>query len=121
MSVPYNNRAIITDKDKKPVPQYYNPKTDAYEPIEGEYGANSFLQKGTVIKKMWEGSSDGTMIFSEPMYGFGIINDGTSDLTFTINNQMVTVKVGEAFQDLFEPFTKIDIATKSPYRALVRV
>lgn len=35
----YNTKSIIKDVNKKPIPQYWNPDTDQYEPVEGENGA----------------------------------------------------------------------------------
>ncbi|MFK7695411.1 hypothetical protein ACI5FR_21615, partial [Paenibacillus sp. HJGM_3] len=35
----YNTKAIITDVNNKPVPQYYNPATDNYEAAQGSNGA----------------------------------------------------------------------------------
>lgn len=39
----YNTREIIKDKEGNPISQYYNPKTDQYEPLEGSHGANKVL------------------------------------------------------------------------------
>lgn len=35
----YNTKAILKDAHGKPIPQYYNSVTDAYEPVEGSDGA----------------------------------------------------------------------------------
>lgn len=35
----YNTKAIKTDVDEKPIPQYYNPVTDEYEVLQGTNGA----------------------------------------------------------------------------------
>ncbi len=34
----YNTQAILLDKDGNPIPQYYNPATDTYEPSQGASG-----------------------------------------------------------------------------------
>lgn len=34
----YNTKSIIKDVNGKPVPQYYNPTTDTYEPITSKNG-----------------------------------------------------------------------------------
>jgi hypothetical protein len=116
----YNTKPIITDVDRKPVPQYYNPKTDSYEVIQGRDGANSFIEKGRIVKDAWSGSTDITKNYASPMFGFGIVNDGTGDLTVTIGSISFTVKPGETFDDLFEGFTQIQITGNSAYRAVVR-
>jgi hypothetical protein len=36
----FNLKGLITDAFKKPVPQYFNPSTDQYEPIYGSDGAS---------------------------------------------------------------------------------
>jgi len=35
----YNSKAIKTDVNAKPIPQYYNPVTDEYEALQGTGGA----------------------------------------------------------------------------------
>lgn len=72
------------------------------------------------ITDKWEGNENVTKIFSTQMSGFYIKNDGASDLTFSINNMTFTVKVGEVFEDSFQPFNTVDIATTVAYRAYVR-
>lgn len=37
--MPYNTKKLKADQDKKPVPQYFNPDTDDYEPVYGRHGA----------------------------------------------------------------------------------
>lgn len=36
----YNTKSIVKDVNQKPVPQYYNPISDAYEVLQGTNGAN---------------------------------------------------------------------------------
>lgn len=117
--MPYNTKEIITDSKKQPVPQYYNPKKDQYEVIEGYQGANSFIQKGTIAEESWEGSADVVKTFPGNRYGFSIVNDGMEDLTFVINNQTRRVKPGEGYYSLFQAFTSVAILTNSSYRAEV--
>ena len=57
--------------------------------------------------------------FPTERYGFSIMNDGTADLSFTINGYTRTVKPGEGYNALFEPFTSVSIAATSAYRAEV--
>ena len=97
--MPYDNKAIILDKDKKPVPQYFNEETDQFEVIKG--------------------SSNLVKSFPSERYGFSIINDGNTDLTFEINGNKRTVKGKEPYNALFPGFKKVTIVTKSAYRAEV--
>lgn len=117
--MPYMDKQIIVDKDRRPVPQYFNPVTNQYEVIEGSNGANSFIQKGTVAQEAWEGSSNITKTFTSNRYGFSILNDGTADLTFTINGNTRRVKPGEGYNALFPAFTSVTITASSAYRAEV--
>lgn len=117
--MPYNTKGIIKDKNKEPVPQFFNDKTDQFEVIKGYAGANSFIQKGTVAEESWEGNSSIVKQFPEPRYGFSIVNDGTADLTFDINGQIRRVKPGEAYSSLFKGFTSVSIVAESFYRAEV--
>lgn len=34
----YNEKSILKDVNQKPIPQYWNPSTDRYEPVEGHNG-----------------------------------------------------------------------------------
>ncbi len=42
----YNTKAIKTDVDKKPIPQYYNPVTDEYDVLQGAAGAARHILYG---------------------------------------------------------------------------
>lgn len=117
--MPYNDQKIIRDADRLPVPQYFNESTNQYEPIKGRDGANSFIQLGTIAKEAWEGSGNITKTFPANRYGFSILNDGTGDLTFSINGQTRRVKPGEGYSALFSAFTQVTINTTSDYRAEV--
>jgi hypothetical protein len=117
--VAYNEKSIITDKDKRPAPQYFNEATNQYEAIKGRYGANSFIQLGTVAAEAWEGTTTETKNFPSDRFGFSIINDGTANLTFTINGQTRKLLPGEGYEALFEAFTSVQINATSPYRAEV--
>jgi hypothetical protein len=55
-----------------------------------------------------------------PWLSLSIINDGASDLTFTVNNITITVKANEEFTDNFEDFTTITINTNIAYRLALR-
>lgn len=100
-------------------PQYYNPRTNQYEVIKGDHGANSFIQLGTVAMESWEGSTNIIKTFPSNRFGFSAINDGTADMTFTINGNTRRLEPGDAYEALFEPFTSVSIVASSPYRAEV--
>jgi hypothetical protein len=57
----YNTKALITDVSAMPIPQYYNPDTDAYEAIQGAYGANRILLYGPNGEALLTGSNPGVM------------------------------------------------------------
>ena len=99
--------------------QYYNEETNQWEPIKGRDGANSFIQLGTVAMEAWEKSISSTETFPSNRFGFSAINDGTTNMSFTINGQTRTLKPGDAYEALFEPFTSVIIVASSTYRAEV--
>ncbi|TYR75588.1 hypothetical protein FZC79_10500 [Rossellomorea vietnamensis] len=115
----FNDKSIITDKDRRPSPQYFNPDTNQYEVITGRNGANAFIQLGTVAMESWEGSANITKTFPSERFGFAIMNDGDADLSFTINGNARTVKPGEGYSALFEAFTSVQIVADSSFRAEV--
>jgi hypothetical protein len=49
-----------------------------------------------------------------------VINDGASDITFTVNNITVTVKPNETFDDDFESFNSVLVTTTVAYRLVCR-
>lgn len=116
----YNAKSLVTDRNNKPVPQYYNPRNDEYEVITGNHGANSFIERGRIVKDAFNGSTTTTKTYLTNMYGFAIVNDGDSDLTVSINSFDIVVKSGESFEDLFDPFTTVTITGTSAFRAVVR-
>lgn len=116
----YNANSLLTDRNGKPIPQYFNPVTNRFESIEGSNGANSFIERGRIIKDAFNGSSTTKKNYLTNMYGFAIVNDGDSDLTVSINSFNIVVKSGEAFDDLFDPFTSLTISGNSAFRAVVR-
>ncbi|WP_244944390.1 hypothetical protein, partial [Brevibacillus brevis] len=115
--MPIGTRHILRDGGLLPVPQYFNVTKDEFQEIQGNKGAMFVQLRGLSAKEPFSGATDTTQIFTEPMYGFVIKNDGTNDLTFTINNYTFTVKEGEVFEEYFEPFTQVIIKTTSPFRA----
>lgn len=116
--MPANNKDLKTANGKM-APQFFDEKKDEWELAKGEDGAPYYRARGTIAMEAWEGSANITKTFDSNRYGFSVMNDGTADLTFTINSQTRTVKPGEAYSALFEPFTSVTIAANSAYRAEV--
>lgn len=102
------------------VPQYFNRKENRYEVITGRNGANAFIEKGRIIKDAFSGSEDVTKSYNTPMFGFGIVNDGEEELSFTINEFTIVVAPFETFDDLFEPFKTVTVNAADRFRAVVR-
>lgn len=100
-------------------PQYYNSDTDRYEFLQGIGGAAWYRVRGTVVKDVINDDENVTKNYPDEMYGFSIVNDGTSDLTFNINGLEIIVKENEAFSNLFDGFTQIEINASDDFRAVV--
>lgn len=115
----YNTRELPRDGKNQPIPAYYNAEADKYEALVGALGGPYYTHRGTVAMEAWEGSANITKTFTSSRYGFSIVNDGTADVSFTINGQTRKVKPGESYNALFEPFTTVTIAAASAYRAEV--
>jgi hypothetical protein len=78
------------------------------------------ITKQYPVIEAWSGSANTTKTWDGYMQGFYIKNDGASDLTFTVNGMTFTVKTGEIFEDVFQPFNSLTITTTVAYRAYVR-
>jgi hypothetical protein len=100
-------------------PQFFDEQKDEYSIAKGDNGTPFYRARGTIAMESWEGSADVTNTFDSNRYGFSVVNDGTADLTFIINEQTRRVKPGEGYNALFEPFTNVSIIATSPYRAEV--
>lgn len=103
-----------------PAPQYYNVELDQYEAITGKYGANSFIERGRIVKDYFSGNSDITRNYSEDMFGLAIVNDGASSIFVSVGTFTIQVKPGEAFDDLFDAFTSVTVEAATEYRLVVR-
>jgi hypothetical protein len=104
-----NTQRIIRDMDGNPIPQYYNPATDAYESAQGNNGAVSMYLKGYSVADAFSATGTVTHNFTQTMFGFTLQNDGPNDLSFSIGSVTITVKSGECFQERFQPFTSVTI------------
>lgn len=116
--MPANNKDLKLANGKIG-PQFFDETIDDWGFAKGSDGAPYYRARGTIGMEAWEGSSNITQTFSDNRYGFSVVNDGTADLTFTINTQTRKVKPGEAYSSLFEPFTTVTITATSAYRAEV--
>lgn len=116
--MPANNKDLKLANGKIG-PQFFDEKKDEWELAKGEDGAPYYRERGSIAMEAWEGSANITQTFTSNRYGFSVVNDGTADLTFTINGQTRTVKPGESYSALFEPFTSVTINATSVFRAEV--
>lgn len=114
------NKPLVKAQGGVPAPQYFNTRTQQYEVITGSYGANSFIERGRLVKDVFSGSATVTKIYGTSMYGLGIVNDGQADLTVTINMFDIVVQPGESFDDLFDPFQRVTIEATDAFRAIIR-
>lgn len=76
-------------------------------------------QRKPVIE-YFSGSANTTKTVNGHATGFGIVNDGSSDLTFTINGLTITVKIGETFDDDFPYFESVTVTTTGAFRGWIR-
>jgi hypothetical protein len=112
------NKELKTAANGKIAPQFYDESVDDYVIAVGSEGAPFYRQRGSIAMEAWDQSNPITT-FTSSRYGFSIINEGTADLTFTINGVTRTVRVGETYSALFEAFTTVTIAGATAYRAEV--
>lgn len=112
-----NNKDLQTANGKI-APQFYDVDADAYVIATGSQGYPYFVERGTVACEAWTDTAPITS-FSGNRYGFFIVNDGTADLTFTINTITRTVKSGENYEAKFDAFTSVTVNATSAYRAEV--
>jgi hypothetical protein len=112
-----NNQELQTANGKI-APQFYDEDNDVYVIAKGTDGVPYYRARGTVAMESWTNLAP-ISTFTSARYGFSIVNDGNADLTFTINGNIRTVKVGESYSALFEAFTAVTINATSAYRAEV--
>jgi hypothetical protein len=106
----YNTKYMLTDATGRNfIPQYYDPFTDTFKPLLNPKVRDSFSNTTNVTKN-----------YTNPMCGFAIQNDGTANLTVTINGMTITVKPTEGFEENFEPFTQVQVVASGAFRAIVR-
>lgn len=105
----YNTKAIITDVNGRPIPQYFDEELDQYIPLSVEPKAVDYF----------EGQSTITKNYSTKMNGISVSNDGTVSLAFTINMVTRTVYPGETYTAKLKPFTQLTVNATDKYRVEV--
>ena len=83
-------------------------------------GALNVQATEETVKDSWEGDSNEVREFPEPMKMISIVNDGATDMFFTIETTKVRVRTKEGYEDRFAPFTEVNIEASGPYRAVVK-
>lgn len=72
------------------------------------------------VKDYWTGTANVTKTFTSPRNSLLLSNDGASDVSVTINGMTIVVKPTEVFDERFDEFASVTIATTSIYRAWAR-
>lgn len=119
MSNPRTAPLVLAQGD--PAPQYWEDEAGQFEVTQGKYGAYLARNVGMTCVSSVDGNTPTTLTLNKVANGFSIINDGESDVAFTINDLEIVVKPGESFSSLFEPFTSVGISASDFYRAVVYV
>ena len=68
--------------------------------------------------KTYSGSGNYSIAEPDNLDAFEIMNDGSADLTFTIQGNSFTVKSGETFYNEFNNFDSFSITATEPWRAV---
>jgi hypothetical protein len=111
-------KLMLRSKEGVAIPQYFNPKTEQFEALEGQGGAG-FFQYAPVLD-YWEGTGDTNKTFDGARSSVLVSNDGASDIILTVNDMAFRIKPTEVFDEFLAPFTTLTIATASTYRGWVR-
>jgi hypothetical protein len=72
------------------------------------------------LKESFSDTASQTKTFGSARKGVWVKNDGSADMTVTINGLTSTIKVGEALDERYADFTTMDIAATGAYRVRVR-
>lgn len=117
MSNPRTAPLVLAQGD--PAPQYWEDEAGQYEVTRGKYGA--YLARNVGMTCVASQSRTGNYIFdlTDPANGFSIINDGSTDVSFTIGAVNIVVKPGEAWSSLFKPFTTAQVVGVGAWRGAV--
>ncbi|WP_025907156.1 hypothetical protein [Priestia flexa] len=95
-----------------------------------QFGINNFPANQAVtvsnpykpleVKESFTGTGNLSKTFGAAVKSLWFKNDGTTDITITINSMPFIVKGGETFDERFPAFTTMDIVATESYRARVR-
>jgi hypothetical protein len=78
------------------------------------------MPNGYISRESFSGSANMTKKFSTQMDSLFIVNDGSSDLTFSTPGFTWTLKPGEVFDEFVDPFDTLTITAIGPFRGFVR-
>jgi hypothetical protein len=68
-----------------------------------------------IAKNPFAGSANTTLKLSQVMNAFVIANEGSANLTFTINGSTYTVKPGYDFDEVLDPFNLVSISATGEF------
>jgi hypothetical protein len=113
----YDQKNLKRDLGDIPVSQYYNETTDDFEPLvgyDGRIGTNPF-----VIIDSFSDSANTNKTYTKARSIF-LSNDGNADITLAVGALNFTIKPGEVFDEVFNPFTDLTVTTTVAFRCWVR-
>ncbi|NPV69021.1 MAG: hypothetical protein HPY55_00060 [Firmicutes bacterium] len=87
--VAYNTKAILKDKDGKPIPQYFDEVADDYKPLLGEGGGNRVAQYYSTKeakRQTLTPNQEAVLIFAQACEAFDILNIGPGDIYLDIDS-----------------------------------
>lgn len=135
----YNEQKLKTDQRLTPIPQYYNPNADAFEPLMGVNGASrsvicdasgnllftsgnpaavSLTGSNVAEQKTQANAVSGSVTFSKPIQHLEIYNvDSTNTGVFTVNGINITVPAGKSFKASYAgtPSTIVTVTGSTSY------
>ncbi len=115
----YDTKFLLRDAENNIIPQYYDPETDSFKPLQGTVDVNVTNQAGIVVEDYFEGSTTMTRNYDSDMTGVSIANDGIENLTFTVNDVTRTVYAGEPYNGTLKPFRSITVTATDKFRCEV--
>ena len=101
----------LSKQGGKDMSNEYQPRTGRVIKDDG-----TIVNEAISAKQPFSGSTNQTITFASKMRGLVVSNDVLTDLSFTLNGATYTVKGGEVFEELFDPFTEVVITAQGEYR-----
>lgn len=109
----HNTKQMLTDAYGKLIPQFYDPVSDSYKPL------NDPLQGSSVVEQKTQTDAvTGTVTFSKGVQFLEIYNvDGTNQGVFNVNGINITVPAGKSFKSAFSgtPRTTVTVTGSTSY------